>query len=580
MTMSKHDVAEALREIGVLLELTGENPFKTRAYENAARHLEGLSEDLAALTAEGRLTDLPGIGESLAKKIAALVTTGKLDYLEDLRQQVPAGLLDLLRIPDIGPKKAAALWKKLNITTVAELEQAAKSGQLRDLAGFGPKTEANILAGIDLVRRAHERTLLGEALPFAEGLAEGLRKCKAVEQVELAGSLRRRRETVKDVDLLAISDRPEAVMDAFARLPEVETVVERGSTKSSARLTNLMNCDLRVLPAESFAAALMYFTGSAEHNIALRGRAKSMGLKISEYGLFEGETNLFPTSEAEIYTRLGLDYIEPELREDTGEIDAAAEHALPNLVADSDMQGIIHAHTVASDGHSTIEEIAQAAKKLGYAYLVICDHSRSATYANGMDVPRLKEHVAAIRAASAKMKGFTILAGAEVDILADGSLDYPDDVLAELDVVVGSVHSRFKMSSAEMTQRIIKALHRPYLHILGHLTGRLLLTRDGYPVDQERVIAAAAETGAILEINAHPQRLDLDWRHCKMARMKGVKLAICPDAHAPDGLADMRYGLMVARRGWCEKDDIVNSLSARELAALCTKITNGKIRKG
>jgi len=576
MAMTNRDVAEALREIGTLLELTGANPFKTRAYENAARRIEGLGEDIATLTAENRLTDIPRVGEGLATKIAELVETGQLEYLEDLRREVPEGLLEMLRIPDLGPKKIAAVWKQLDITTVSALERAARAERLRDLAGFGAKTEANILAGIDLIRRARGRTLLGDALPVAEAMVEALRRVPAVRRVELAGSLRRRRETVKDVDILVTSSKPEAVMDAFAALPEVERVTERGRTKSSALLTNLMGADLRVVPAASFAAALQYFTGSADHNIALRNLAKGMDLKISEYGLFEGERNLKPRTEAALYKRLGLEYIEPELREDTGEIDAAAEGRLPRLVTLDDCRGIIHAHTTASDGHATLEEMAAAARALGYSYLAICEHSGSASYANGLDADRLLEHVAAIRDLNRKLNGFTLLAGTEADILADGSLDYPDEVLAELDLVVGSVHSRFKMTAEEMTERIITAMRNPHLHVVGHLTGRLLLTRDAYPVDQERVIEAAAELGVILEINAHPQRLDLDWLHCKMARRKGVKLAICPDSHSTEGLADMRYGVMVARRGWCERTDIVNTLSARQLVNLCKKITAGK----
>ena len=578
--MTNREVADALREIGTLLELVGENPFRSRAYENAARQIEGLGEDVALLVAEGRLQEVPRIGEGLAKKITELVQTGRLEYLEELRRKVPAGLLEMLRIPDLGPKKILTLWRKLDITTVEELERAAREGRLRDLPGFGARTEANILSGIDLLRRASGRTLLGEALPVAEAMVETLASAEAVERVELAGSLRRRRETVKDIDILVASTRPEPVMDAFAELPQVERVTERGSTKSSALLANLMGADLRVVPPESFAAALQYFTGSADHNIALRHLARSKGLKISEYGLFRGKKNLAPRTEAELYEHLGLEYIEPELREDTGEIQAAAEGKLPRLVTLEDLRGIIHAHTTASDGHASLEEMARAARKLGFSYLVICEHSGSAGYANGLDADRLREHVAAIRALDRKMRGFTLLAGTEADILPDGSLDYPDEVLAGLDLVIGSVHSRFKMSASEMTERIVTAMKNPYLHVVGHLTGRLLLAREPYPVDQERVIEAAAELGVILEINAHPQRLDLDWLHSKMARERGVKLAICPDAHDVEGLADIRYGVMVARRGWCEKGDIVNTLSARQLVALCRKITARKLGRG
>jgi len=576
MAVTNHDVATALREIGTLLELTGANPFKTRAYETAARHIEGLGEDVAALAAEGGLEDLPGVGESLAAKITELVETGELAYLDDLRKKVPEGLLEMLRIPDLGPKKVARLWQELGITTVADLERAARNGELHELDGFGKKTEANILEGLDLVRRASARTLLGDALPMAEHIVADLGKVSAVDRIELAGSLRRRRETVKDVDVLVTSANPDAVMDALAGHDLVERVTERGSTKMSVLLTNLMNLDLRVVPKASFAAALQYFTGSADHNIALRNLAKKHDLKISEYGLFDGGKNLHPKTEAALYKRLGLAPIEPELREDTGEIEAAARDALPDLVSLDDCKGVIHAHTVASDGHATLEEMAAAARDLGYSYLVICEHSGSASYANGLTADRLREHVAAIRALDEKLTGFRLLAGTEADILADGSLDYPDDLLAELDVVIASVHSRFKMTGEEMTDRIITAMRNPYVHVVGHLTGRLLLKRDPYPVDQERVIEAAADLGVILEINAHPSRLDLDWQHTKIAVQKGVKVAVCPDAHDTAGLAHMRFGLTVARRGWCEPADVVNTLTARRLVTLCRTITADK----
>jgi DNA polymerase (family 10) len=561
-------VADALEEIGLLLELMGENPFKTRAYDNAARVVRGLDADLSELIARKQLGAIKGIGPALVDKITALVTTGSLPYLDEIRRQIPGGMLEWLKIPGLGPKKARVIHTTLGIATLAELEAAARGGKLRDLPGFGETTESKILSGIARVRENASRFLRPVVLAEARSLVELLGSVPGVKRIEIAGSARRGAETSKDVDLVATAKNAEPAMEAFVSHPGVTEVVGRGPTKASVRLKAGPNADLRVVPAESYPFALMYFTGSKAHNVALRARAQSMGMKLNEYALIrESDGTAVPCKdETAIYRALGLPFIPPELREDTGEIEAALAGKLPKLIVKEDIKGILHCHSTWSDGTNSIEEMAEAAAAMGMTYLGLCDHSRSAAYAGGMSIERVREQHAEIDALNAKLGGsFRVLKGIEVDILADGELDYPDDVLETFDLVVASVHSRFNLLSKEQTARMIRAVSSPYVDILGHPTGRLLLTRDPYPVDLFAVIDAAAEHGVAVEINAHPQRLDLDPAGLRHGLASGMKTSIDPDSHETAGLADIAYGIDTARRGWCEASDVLNTYALSDL---------------
>ncbi len=573
MKLDQKEVAALLKEMAVLLELQGENPFKVRAYENASRIIEGLSGDLEEMVKTGEIMKIKGIGSGIAEKIKTLMETGHMPEYEELKQITPPGLIEMLKIPGMGPKKIKAVWEKLGITTIGELEYACKENRLADLPGFGVRTQEKILQGIELLKKFKERHLINEARAEAELLYQALKDFPGVIRSQIAGSLRRWKETVKDIDIVA-SARDEdrmKIMDHFTSLPSVETVVAKGETKSSVVLKAGMNADLRIVSDEQFPYALHHFTGSKEHNIAMREHAIKLGLKMNEYGLFRGDENIPCKDEAEIFHQLGMDFIPPELRENMGEIEAALEHRLPNLVTMDDLRGVIHVHSNYSDGVNTIEDMARAARELGYEYLVLCDHSKSTYYANGLDEKRLMEQHAEIDRVNKLFDDFQVLKGTECDILPDGSLDYDNDTLALFDVVVISIHSRFNMTEEEATQRIIKAMENPYATILGHPTGRLLLARDGYPLDMHRILDAAADLGVAVEINAHPQRLDLDWRFGKYAKEKGVKLSIGPDAHRTEGLLDVVYGLHIARKGWQEKEDILNCLSADELRAFARR---------
>jgi len=562
------EVADALEEIGLLLELLGENPFKTRAYENAARIVRGLDTSLEEWIARKALGELKGIGPALVDKITTLVTTGTLPYLDELRKQLPAGMLDWLKIPGLGPKKARVIHMTLGISTLAELEAAAREGKLRDLPGFGEATEKKILSGIARVRQDAGRFLRPVVLGEASRLTFLLGSIPGVNEVQVAGSARRGAETSKDVDLVATAEDAGPAMDAFATDPGVIEIISRGPTKCSVRLAAGPNADLRVVPPQAFPFALLYFTGSKAHNIALRARAQALGLKLNEYALIrEADGTAIPCDdEAAIYRALGLPFIPPELREDAGEIEAAERGALPRLITRDDLKGVLHCHSTWSDGMNSIEEMAEAARALGMTYLGLCDHSAAAAYAGGMSIDRVREQHLAIDAANTKSgQAFRVLKGIEVDILADGSLDYPDDVLATFDLVVASVHSRFNLQASEQTERMIRAVSNPYIDILGHPTGRLLLKRDPYPLDLFAVIDAAAERGVAIEINAHPQRLDLDPAGLRHGLAKGMKTSVNPDAHETAGLADIGYGIDTARRGWCTAGDVLNTLSLPDL---------------
>lgn len=571
--MDKHQVAAILDEIGTLLEVQGENPFRCQAYHNAARALEQLEENLSEVVASGRLGSIRGIGETLQEKITTLVTAGKLPFYEDLRRRTPPGLLDILRIPGLGPKKVKALYSELGIDTLDKLRRACQEDSVAALKGFGAKTQQKILEGLDFLSQAGQRVRLDQALEVAEILAAGLRGCSGLRRVEVCGSIRRRKETIKDIDILISSSDPGPIMDRFITLPGVVQVVAHGETKSSVVVglhsehgrPITINADLRVVRDEQFPFALHYFTGSKEHNVAMRARAQQYDLKLNEYELASPDRRVACKEEADLFQALDLDYIPPELREHTGELEAAAEHRLPHLVEPSDLRGVFHCHTTWSDGGATLEDMAEAARKLGLKYLGIADHSQSLTVANGLTPERVRQQQAEIDALNTRLKGIKLFKGIECDILADGSLDYDDSVLASFDYVVASVHSHFQQPQAEMTARILRAIRHPRVTMLGHATGRLLLRREGYKVDLEALLQEAARHQTLIEINAHPQRLDLDWIHCKRAKALGVTLVINPDAHSTGELAYFRYGVDVARRGWLEKSDVFNTQSAAQV---------------
>lgn len=558
--MDKQELARIFGEIAMLLELKGDNPFKIRAYQAAARLLEELDDDLADFVASGAVDSTKGIGPALAQKIREFAADGRLAYYEELKASVPPVLFELVKIPGLGPKKALQLHEILGINSLGELEYACRENRLAGLPGFGTKTQERICQGIDYLKKYQGQFLLADVQPLAASIAAYLRQLPGVTAAEVAGSIRRRKETVKDIDVVVAATAPEGLSGAVSGMPGVEQVLGQGPTKTSVKLTTGMNLDVRVVEPAAFAAALHHFTGSKEHHVRLRGLAKDLGLKINEYGFEKTDgAKLAPTDEHEFYRTLGLDYIEPELREDTGEIAAAAAGQLPVLVRDDDIRGVLHAHTTYSDGSATLAEMAAAAKARGWRYLGITDHSRTAVYARGLRVETVDEQRREIERLNAADPTFTIFAGIECDILPDGSLDYPDEVLANFDFVIASVHSAFRQSEADMTKRIIKALANRYVSVLGHLTGRILLARDGYAVDLPAVIAAAADSGTCLEINASPYRLDLDWHWCRKAKEAGVLLAIDPDAHAVGEMDSVTYGVGVARKGWLTAADVVNT---------------------
>ncbi len=564
----KSAVAQVLQEIGLFLELRGENPFKSRAYYQGARIVEHLGEaELLELVKEDRLKDLPGIGAALSEKIKELVLTGTLKYYEELKAGVPPGLLELLKIPGLGPRKIKVLYDSLGITTPAELEYACRENRLLMLKGFGARTQENILKGIEHLRRYQGQFFLGEARRLARDLLAKLEAFPALDQASLAGSIRRCKEIVKDIDLVASSGEPGALTRYFATLPQVSEVIALGETKATVRLEQGINADLRVVQTDQFPYALHHFTGSKEHHTALRHRARARGLKINEYGVFRGEERLLCRDEAELYRTLDLAYIPPELRENCGEIEAAEKDALPSLVEEKEIQGIFHVHTRYSDGTNTLEEVILYCRQAGYAYVGISDHSQSAFYAGGLKEADLERQLAEVRALQAKYPEIKIFCGVESDIRPDGSLDYADSVLRQLDFVIASVHSGLNMSAAKMTARLVKALIHPLVTMLGHPSGRLLLGREGYPLDLEQVLQAARQHNVIIELNASPARLDLDWRYLKQARDLGLLISINPDAHRLEEIGDTALGVAMARKGWLEKKDVFNTRSCREVEA-------------
>ena len=574
--MNKEQVANVLVEIGVLLELKGENPFKTRAYTNGARALESLDEPLEKVVAENRLGEIKGIGEALQKKITELATTGRLGYYEDLKASMPAGLLSLLEIPGLGPKKIKALHDKLGIASVEQLEQACKEGKVAELAGFGEKTQANICEGIARRRTYASRHLFSNAWRVSEPLLECLRQHPDVIRCSTAGSLRRCKEIIGDIDFLVSSKNPAAVIDYFTGLPDILSVNAKGDTKASVIVQGGIQADLRVVSDAEFPFALAYFTGSKEHNIVMRQRAIERGLRLNEYGLFRSkeetrDPNLLVAckTEEEIFQHLGLSYIPPELREDLGEFPAAEQGNIPRLVEWTDLRGSLHNHSIWSDGHSRPEEIARFMHGLGCDYWAITDHSKSSFQANGLDVDRLRKEIAEINEINQRLGDegidFRLLTGIEVDILIACQLDLPDDVLADLDVVVASIHQGFSQGEAENTKRLICAAENKFVHILGHMTGRLLLEREGYKVNAHAVIDACAASGTWIELNASPYRFDMDWRLWPYAKSKGVKCVINCDGHRNEHSGYLRLGAGVARKGWLAKEDVINTLPLEAL---------------
>jgi len=567
-TWTNREVAELLRRIADMLEIKGEVIYKSIAYRRAADNIADLGRDLRAIWREGDLREIPGVGQALSKKLDELLSTGRLRYYEKLEEEVPAGVLSLLAIPDVGPKTVKLIWERLGILSVAEVERAAREGKLRQLPGLGEKSEQRILRGIELLHRRSERIPLGTAWPVARELLAALRQVLGVRKATAAGSLRRMCATVGDLDLLVSSSSPAPVMQVFGQLPQVERVSLSGETKTTVIQRNGLQVDLRVLPPERYGSLLQYFTGSKSHNVKLRGLALEQGLSLSEYGFKRGEEEILCPREGDVYRMLGLQRIPPELREDRGEIEAAAEGRLPALVTEGDIRGDLHCHTDWSDGAASIEEMALAAMERGYEYLVISDHTQSLGVANGLTPERLKEQRQEIERVDARYPDFRLLQGYELEIKADGTLDFPDDVLAELDVVIASVHSGLRQEREKITQRVLNAVRNPHVDIIGHLSGRILGHREPSEVDIPEVLREAAKTGTIIEINSIPDRLDLEDIYVRRAVGLGVRLAINSDAHSVGGLDMMRFGIATARRGWAEAKDIVNTLPVGDLLAL------------
>ena len=564
--MKNAEIAQAFNEIADLLELKGDNPFRIRAYRRAALNAEGMTQDLATLPEEA-LAALPGIGKDLAAKIREQVATGRIGLHETLKKEIPAGLLEILRVPGVGPKTAKMLFEKRGVTSIGELEALAREGKLAGLPGIQEKAEENIRKGIALLKRIGERQPLGKALPLAREIVDLLRTRVPSGTFELAGSIRRCRDTIGDVDVLAAGRDPEAIASAFVRLPVFRDILEKGPTKCSARTAEGIQVDLRVVERESFGAALQYFTGSKAHNIKLREMASRRGLKINEYGVVREKDGrrLGGAREEDVYAAVGLPFIPPELREDTGEIEAARDGTLPDLVDLGDIRGDLHIHTKWSDGSHDLDTIVAAAREKGYRYIAVTDHSKGLGVAHGLDEKRLREQGALIDRANAALRGFRILKGTEVDIRSDGSLDLPDDALRELDIVVASIHSGFRQPREQITKRLVSAVRNPLVSVIAHPTGRLLGEREAYDVDMEAVFREAARRGTAMEINSYPMRLDLSDAHAKEAKRHGIPIVISTDTHVRTQLDFMAYGVSIARRGWLGKKDVLNTLPAAAL---------------
>ncbi|MEM4245004.1 MAG: DNA polymerase/3'-5' exonuclease PolX [Candidatus Nanoarchaeia archaeon] len=567
--MKNQEIARIFYEIADILEMQGVN-WKPVAYRKAARALESLSEDIEEIYKKGKLEDIPGVGEGLAKKIKQYIETGRIEEYERLKKTLPKGITKLMEIQGLGPKKVKTLYKKLGIKSIKDLERAAKQHKISKLPLFKEKTEENILKGLELYKRGEERTFLHFIIPVAENIVNQLKSLKEVDKAIAAGSLRRRKETVRDIDILVISKNPAKVMDFFTTMPSVRRVLAKGPTKSAVIIREGIQVDVRVVEPRSFGSALMYFTGSKDHNIALRAIAIKKGYKLSEYGLFlkKNDRMIAGKTEEEVYKKLGMAYVEPELRENMGEIDAALHKKLPKLVKESDIKGDLHIHSKYSDGSNSVLDIANYCKKLGYKYISISDHSKSQKIAHGVEEKDLMKKVEEVKKVKRQVPGIKVFCGAEVDIKVDGSLDYDDDVLKKMDLVTASVHSNFKLPRDKMTDRLIAALENPYVNILGHPTGRLIAHREAYDFDFDKILEVAKKNKKFLEINCVPDRMDLPPNLIKAAVDNGVKLAIGTDAHNLDQLSFIHEGVSLARRGWCEKKDVLNTYDLPQLVKL------------
>ncbi len=570
--MKNFEIAKLFYEMADLLEIKGENVFRVRAYQRAAENLESLTEEVEAVSRRGELQKIPGIGKDLAAKIKEYLASGKIADLEAMRKEVPRGLLSIMEVQGLGPKTAKLLYDRLGVDSVEKLETATRSGDILKVPGIREKTRENILKGIATWKAGQSRMSVGKALDIADTLVQALKAHGAVTQIEVAGSIRRRKETVGDIDILVTSADPKRVIETFVSLPSVLDVLAHGETKASIRHQEGIQVDLRVVEPEAFGAALQYFTGSKEHNVRVREIASKKGLKVSEYGVFNEKSGkrLAGDTEEEVYRAVGLPWIPPELRENAGEVEAALKGKLPDLVEEDAIRGDLHAHTDWSDGHHPLEKLIQAAEARGYEYIIVSDHSKSSTVAGGLTADELREQIRKIRELQKKHK-IRILTGSECDILADGRMDFPDDILKELDIVLAAVHSRFKQARAEMTARIVKALENPYVNILVHPTGRLIGERDPYDVDLEQVFAAAKKHGKAIEINASPQRLDLKDVHARRAAELGIPIAINTDTHYLDNLDWMALGIATARRAWITRPQVLNTLPLKKLLAWAHK---------
>lgn len=568
------EIAKIFNQIADILEIKAENVFRVRAYRRAAQNIDALTEDVSEIAQRGELTKISGIGEDLAGKISEFIKTGKMKFFEKLKKEIPSVYLELITIPGIGPKTAKILIDKLKIRDIRDLEEKAKAHKLSAIKGIREKTEDNILKGIQVIKKGKERMLLGVALPLAEEIVQRLKKLPQTGHIAVCGSLRRQKETIRDIDILVTSSDPQGIMDAFVKLPFVKRVLAHGPTKSSAIIKEDVQVDVRVVESKSFGAALLYFTGSKEHNIHIRKLAVKKGLKVNEYGIFNARTKkrIGGKTEEEIYKILGLGFIPPELREDRGEVESASRNRLPKLIEMSDIKGDFHIHTAASDGSNSLEELVEAAIKRGYEYIAISDHSKTLAVAGGLKERELLKQIKAIKNMNKGLKNFRVLSSAEVDILEDGSMDFSDDILSQLDIVIAAIHSGFKQSKEKLTQRILRAMKNKYVNVISHITGRLMGAREAYPLDMEEVFKAAKETNTALEINAFPSRLDLDDTNARRAKELGIMVAIGTDTHGIAQLENMRYGLSVARRAWLERKDVLNTFRVDEVLKKLKKI--------
>ncbi len=567
LKMDKPAIADALSQMAVLLALTDENPFKVRAYERASRLIMESDASFERMVAEHRLTEMDGIGENLALHLEELATTGRLRALEDLKGEIPIGVIGMLRVAGLGPKRIRTIWKQLGITSVGELELLCRRGGLANVEGLGEKLQAKILQSIEFLKKSADTRLLPDALESALVVLETIRSWKEVKRADVAGSIRRCKELVHDIDIVLSTEKQKAVMEKFVKMEGVQSIVQRGEKKSAVILESGIQCDVRAVTDEEYPFTLHNFTGSMAHNVKMRALAKEMGMKLNEYGLFKAgkKSSIKCATEKDIFRAFKMDYVEPELREDTGEIEASREGRLPTLVERSDLIGAMHMHTTYSDGEESVEQMAAAAKKYCFKYIVVADHSQSLTIARGMKASQVARQHDEIDKINSTSRGFRVIKGVEVDILQDGSLDYDDRLLESFEFVVASIHTRFSMPRKEMTKRIVRALSHPLVNALAHPTGRLLLAREPYEVDLDEVIVAAATHKKAIEINGHPQRLDLDWRYARRAKSLGVKFMLGCDAHDKEGILNTEFALWTARKGWLERSDVLNCLSANEL---------------